>query len=92
MHSSAYCIQIKNLFCAGFFVLLCSKHVSVIFYALDESEKNGQFVLWTWGCDLLKWSVKLKIENWLVALCGEYSLSMLMHYVVYEMLITESVI
>jgi hypothetical protein len=45
MHSSAYCIQIKNLFCAGFFVLLCSKHVSVIFYALDESEKNGQFVL-----------------------------------------------
>jgi len=39
------CIQIKNLFCAGFFVLLFSKHVSVIFYALDESEKNGQFVL-----------------------------------------------
>jgi hypothetical protein len=24
------------------FVLLCSKQVSVIFYALDESEKNGQ--------------------------------------------------
>jgi len=43
MHSSAYCIHIKNLFCAGFFVLLCSKHVSVIFYALAESEKNGQW-------------------------------------------------
>jgi hypothetical protein len=42
MHSSAYCIHIKNLFCDGFFFLLCSKQVSVIFYALDESEKNGQ--------------------------------------------------
>jgi hypothetical protein len=46
MHSSAYCIHIKNLFRAGFFVLLCSKQVSVIFYALDESVRRmGSCVL-----------------------------------------------